>query len=113
MEQDDPQPNTNPRQGVEIQLEGEEEESEDEDSSIEIEEPPKRLSVEEMSFFILHERSRGITSAGVTSTATDNAVESYESIRLFVCTEISDFIGRAAFHEKFTDSLNEFFKESG
>ena len=111
-EQEDLQTNTNPRQGAEIQQEGESEESEDEDSSIEtVEEPPKRLSVEEMSFFILHERSRGITSPGKMPPNTDNAVESYESIRLFVCTEISDFIGRAAFHEKFTDSLNEFFKE--
>ena len=63
-----------------------------------------------MSFKILQERSRGSVPSGDGDDKEEEG-EGYDLIRVFVCTEIRDFQGRDEFHEKFTESVNEFFKE--
>ena len=93
------QTDTNPRSGAEIQGEQSEEAQDDvkegenepdEDSSVELIEP-KKLTTEEKSFQILSERSRGIASLTGSEPTEGPEEEKYESIRLFLCTEIRDF----------------------
>ena len=111
------QPDMNPRSGAEIQSEQtadiqedekEEENDTDEDSSIELIEP-RKLTIEEISFQILSERSRGVMPLTGAEPTEGTEEENYESIRLFLSTEIRDFNRREEFHERFTESINDFF----